>query len=594
VRPVETRWAAMVNRLEEQRERFAAIFNDSPDAMAIYHPDGTIMRGNAAAARMLGLQEDSVGKHWSIHVADEQRPAAQVAFDLALAGSSAQFETMFVTSSGAEIPVLCSISPISVMGKIVAVVGIAKDLTDLRASEVELERSRQRFASMFAYHPDAIAVIDENGRIDRANGELARLTGFRADELVGMQLDTLAPAQDVIERRGLAGNVFSPEPAHFDAGLRTKDGSHVVIRVVTVPMRVGDRLDGVYVIARDVTHERELEYRDRQQRERLRTLSRLASLHAGSVDRQISEILQFAARSLELDGSTVARVGGDQVTVLHSVGEGLPVGMVWPFAESFARHIFGTNKVLSFTGGDVEEWAMDPAQRRQGWGSLISTTAFADGVPVAVVAFMSKRQRGRPFEGTDLDFVRIVAAMIGASLAREKREEELERIAYIDPVTRLPNRRYAVDQLRVAVARAERSGERVVVYFIDLDGFKSVNDALGHAAGDEFLAITSARLRGVLREGDVLARVGGDEFMAMQITSEDDYDVLRLAQRLIGAASENVIFEGTSVSAGASIGIAVFPSHASTAEHLLDRADQAMYASKRAGKGQARLYDGIA
>ncbi len=85
------------------------------------------------------------------------------------------------------------------------------------------------------------------------------------------------------------------------------------------------------------------------------------------------------------------------------------------------------------------------------------------------------------FTEADRDFVRVVAAMIGASLERERREEELEAIAYADPLTRLPNRRYLLEHLQGAIAKAVRSGERVVVYYIDLDGFKAINDAFGHA-----------------------------------------------------------------------------------------------------------------
>jgi diguanylate cyclase (GGDEF)-like protein len=186
-----------------------------------------------------------------------------------------------------------------------------------------------------------------------------------------------------------------------------------------------------------------------------------------------------------------------------------------------------------------------------------------------------------------LDFARVVAAMIGAALARERREEELEEIAYVDSVTRLPNRRYAMEQLRLAIARAQRTGEQVIAYFIDLDGFKGVNDAFGHAIGDDFLSITAARLRAVLREGDILARVGGDEFLALQTTTNSDGEALRLGERLIQAASERAIFDGRSVAVGASVGIAAYPRDAAGAEELLARADEAMYASKRAGKGVA-------
>ena len=454
-----------------------------------------------------------------------------------------------------------------------------------------LNEQRERFRSMFDYHPDAIAMIDSRGRIVRANGELERLSQYRPGALIGEPLDTLAPAQDAIERAGLAQSLFSDTPKRFDAALRARNGSSVMVRVDTVPMLVDDELEGIYVIARDVTHERELEFRERLQRDRLRALARIVSVHAGSVERQIVETMQYAVRALEMQGAGVSRLYDDQVRIVHAVGDGIPQGTAFPFAESFTRHIYGTNKVLAFAGGDEIEWAGDPAQERFGWRAFIMTTAFADGVPVGAIGFMSKRQRANPFEEADLDFVRVVGAMIGASLAREEREEELERIAYIDPVTRVPNRRYMIEQLRMAIARSERGGEHIILYFIDLDGFKSVNDAFGHAVGDQFLAITAARLRAVLREGDILARAGGDEFVALQLSVSGDTSALRLGERLIEAASERTIFDGASVTVGASVGICIYPSHAKSAEELLERADQAMYASKRAGKGVATLCD---
>ncbi len=452
-----------------------------------------------------------------------------------------------------------------------------------------LDESRERFRSIFEFHPDAIALIDEDGRIVQANPALERLSLYRADDLVGAPLDTLAPAPDAIEHAGLAQQLFSNTSRGFEAAMRTRTGSALMVHVDTVPMRVGDALEGVYVIARDVTHQRDLEFRERSQRERLRALARISSVNAGSVDRQISETLQFAMLALDLKGAVVTRVYDDEVKVVHSVGETLQVGATYPFAESYTRHIFGGNKVIAFWDRESNEYLNDAAQARFGWGALITTTAFADGVPVGAVSFMARPARRHPFEDADLDFVRVVAAMIGASLARERREDELEAIAYVDAVTRLPNRRYGMEQLRLAVARAERSGEAVVVYFIDLDGFKGVNDAFGHAIGDEFLAITAARLRAVLREGDVLARVGGDEFLAIQVAPQDDAGALRLGERLIEAASERTIFDGRSVRVGASVGIAMSPRDAATADALLERADQAMYASKRAGKGVATL-----
>ena len=116
-----------------------------------------------------------------------------------------------------------------------------------------LDESRERFRSMFAFHPDAIALIDDHGRIVQANPALERLSLYRAQDLIGLSLDTLAPAPDAIEHAGLAQQLFSNTSRGFEAAMRTRTGSALMVHVDTVPMRVGDVLEGVYVIARDVT-----------------------------------------------------------------------------------------------------------------------------------------------------------------------------------------------------------------------------------------------------------------------------------------------------------------------------------------------------
>jgi diguanylate cyclase (GGDEF)-like protein len=286
----------------------------------------------------------------------------------------------------------------------------------------------------------------------------------------------------------------------------------------------------------------------------------------------------------------VARMHDDEVTVLYSVGIAHPVGKTVPFSESFTRHVFGTNDVLAFSESQKDEWENDPAQKRERWSAGIVTTAYADGVAVGGLIFYSLRPRGKAFTDADRDFVRVVASMMGASLERERREEELEAIAYADPLTRLPNRRYVLEHLKGAIARADRNGEYVAVYYIDLDGFKEINDLYGHATGDELLVLTAARLRQVVREGDVLGRVGGDEFVVVQSVEPSAHNELRLGNRLIAAACEPAIFQGRSLAVSASVGIVVGPTHAKTADEAIEHADQAMYVSKRAGGGRATVY----
>ncbi len=150
-----------------------------------------------------------------------------------------------------------------------------------------------------------------------------------------------------------------------------------------------------------------------------------------------------------------------------------------------------------------------------------------------------------------------------------------------DMLTQLPNRRLFDEHLENAVLSAQRKGSLVAVVLIDLDGFKGINDRLGHDIGDQVLRNIAARMNDVRRSKDLLARIGGDEF-AMIITHVDSVSsVVQLAKRLRDAFAKPSDVQGFPVSVSGSFGIAVLPDHAETAGTLLKRADESMYAAKR-------------
>jgi diguanylate cyclase (GGDEF)-like protein len=168
--------------------------------------------------------------------------------------------------------------------------------------------------------------------------------------------------------------------------------------------------------------------------------------------------------------------------------------------------------------------------------------------------------------------------------------ERLADQARRDPMTGLPNRTAVLEHLSDALRRRERSDHLLAVLFVDLDGFKVINDAFGHVTGDDVLREMGQRFRVVARAGEMVARLGGDEFVAIVECTGDPTRALTLGRRLIEAAERPVVVDDTEVTLSASVGVAV-SSADSTPMGLLGEADQAVYEAKREGKARVRLYD---
>ncbi len=176
--------------------------------------------------------------------------------------------------------------------------------------------------------------------------------------------------------------------------------------------------------------------------------------------------------------------------------------------------------------------------------------------------------------------------------AQKSHQQELERIAHYDPLTGLANRSLLADRLQQSMAMAQRRGSRLAIVYLDLDGFKSINDRHGHDIGDHFLVVVANRMRAVLREGDTLARLGGDEFVAV-LQDTPGIDVCApMLERLLAAASAPWIDNGAELRVSASLGVSFYPqAEPVDADQLLRQADQAMYQAKLRGKDRYHLFD---
>jgi diguanylate cyclase len=261
----------------------------------------------------------------------------------------------------------------------------------------------------------------------------------------------------------------------------------------------------------------------------------------------------------------------------------IPEGLSVPWEDTLCRRALESGE---FATVDVPSlWPDSEAAKALGIRSYVSTPVNAGEQLYGTLCAASTQSL--PLTDQARALLQSFATLIGQQVEREealaqlrRANAELSSFALTDPLTALPNRRALLAELARALARAQREGSLVHVAFIDLDGFKAINDTHGHDVGDDFLAAVAARLATSLRGGDFLARYGGDEFVVLA-ASGDDAAVAPLRERLASATRGSYELPGVLLDyPGASVGVATAaPGDAS--DIVLARADEAMYAVKR-------------
>jgi len=234
-------------------------------------------------------------------------------------------------------------------------------------------------------------------------------------------------------------------------------------------------------------------------------------------------------------------------------------------APEFYKHIWNDLNTKGFWSGEI-------------WNKRKNGEIFAQMQTISAVM----DENGKPINYVSL-FTDITPI--------KEHQQQLEYIAHYDALTRLPNRVLLGDRLKQAISRNHRIGNSLAVLYIDLDGFKSINDNYGHDVGDQLLVTVAARWTEALREGDTLARIGGDEFIVILVDLENAHDYEDILQRLLDSAAEPMMVNEKLLHVSASIGVTLYPQDGSDADQLMRHADQAMYLAKQAGKNCYHLFD---
>ncbi|MCW2500115.1 MAG: hypothetical protein JWN87_1791, partial [Frankiales bacterium] len=437
----------------------------------------------------------------------------------------------------------------------------------------------------FALSRSLFAVVDRDGTVLRLSLSWEQLLGCRREDLVGRHFAQFAHPDDVV-----------PTPAQLLAGadaagrienrcLRA-DGSSVWLR-----WDVHGAPDGsaIWCIARDVTHT----HRRVAQQQVVAELGRLA-LDSTDPEELLAAAVQGVTRALDLPYASVAQLVPDSplMRVRAAVGavraDGSPLEVPSDLTSLSGRAVAtGQAQVVGdahhpgarYTAPLVAEFgirsAICVAIGRQGatWGALTA----------------ADRVVRHPDEG-EVRFLEQVAHVLATAVERREVEEQLHHQATHDSLTGLPNRQLLRERVDTALRRARRTGGAMGLLLCDLDGFKDINDSLGHAAGDSVLQQLAERLLSTVGAGSTVARLGGDEFALCIVGPATELEVLGVADAVVQVMRRPFALPGLDVPLSISIGVTVSPTHGRDASTLLRHADVAMYRAKARGLGWA-LYD---
>lgn len=456
--------------------------------------------------------------------------------------------------------------------------------------------SEARLKTAFALAPTGIAAVAGNGRFLSLNSAFCSIVGYEADELMTLSFQDITHPDDLDSDLNLLRQLTHGEIDRYqlEKRYRHKDGTSVWVDLhVAKLLSVNGDLEYYIATVQNIQRRKETEASlqalrhglEQRVEERTAELLRANEMLSHTMLQRLQADRELRQREAEL--SAVLEHASDAYVSIDESG----AIRAW---NRMAETTFGWSRDEAL--GQSFEKLVIPATMREahlaGWRRYRS--AGDDEALRQRLEISALRRDGTAFSvevrisPVEIDGHRFFSVFLHDITERKAMAERREKEALTDTLTGLPNRRSLLEYLPNAMARARRTGVPLGVLFLDLDGFKAVNDTFGHEIGDLLLQIVAERLKTCLRETDAVFRLAGDEFTAVvegQFGGTQDAE--QLAKKLIQLINEPVLIGAATVQVGVSIGIAVFRrDDPRTATQLLREADSRMYEAKQAGKGR--------
>ena len=418
----------------------------------------------------------------------------------------------------------------------------AVDTPEAAASSMDQSYLR----ALFEHAPEAIVVLDRADRILAANPRFLTLFGYARTEVLGADIDTLIVPESLrVEALNLNRTALTGMDVEHQTLRRRKDGSVLPVSILAAPIVHDGQVVAFYSIYRDLSPLQDIAARLEQTQARLDVVVSQAPIALFILD-ESATFTFIAGKALETAGLASTQLLGHCAydlfkaypDILTAVGQAL-------------RGERSTT-VTAFRGLTYE----------------IQCSPVLDAA------------------GTGVGIFGLVRDVTETQLARQ----QLEFMAHHDLLTRLPNRALFNDRLQEALHRAKRRGTQVALLFFDLDGFKQVNDTLGHQTGDRLLQWVAQRARSAIRDMDTVARMGGDEFAVLVEDIDTPIGAAAVAQRLLESLGQPYVDGERQIPTSASIGISLYPNDGLDPDTLFKAADLAMYRAKAGGRNRFEFF----